>query len=194
VLQTAFRERHGLQRGLVRRLKAVRMTRMLQQLAALGAAPPPRRRARTVAEAGGRLLFRRQRKLRAQARSALASGEVADLHELRLQAKKLRYLAEPLVAVYGAPLRRFLRRLLRVQALLGELHDAEQLAQALSALLEEQGDRLPAATVFAMGQVVARQQGRARELQQRFPAEWRRLKGRCWRRLRRALRASDAGC
>jgi CHAD domain-containing protein len=102
-------------------------------------------------------------------------------------------VAEPLVGVYGAPLRRFLRRLHGVQALLGDMHDAEQIAQGLSNQLARCGADLPAEAIFAMGRMVEFEQGRVRELQQQIPDAWRQVRGKNWRRLRRALRATVEG-
>jgi triphosphatase len=58
-------------------------------------------------------------------------------HELRIQLKKLRYVTEFFRSFYGRrEIRRYLKRLERIQDLLGSLNDAETAARVLEELLQ----------------------------------------------------------
>jgi triphosphatase len=186
------RQRRREQTALLRRLGAQRTQQLLQGLDTLAATPVRQHALQTVAAVGERLMRRRYRRLRRQAQQALASGAIESVHALRLEAKKLRYLAEPLVSVYGAPLRRFLRRLRRMQVLLGDWHDGHQIEQGLSRQLARHGADLPAPAVFATGRTIALLRSRMQELQSAIPDVWRRVRGRRWRQLRRTLRKTAA--
>jgi CHAD domain-containing protein len=79
---------------------------------------------------------------------ALISGpdDVAHAHRARIEGKRLRYLLEPLRATPGLGAREAVRRLKRLQDVLGELHDAHVLEAEIAAARREArgGPRLPA--------------------------------------------------
>jgi CHAD domain-containing protein len=116
----------------------------------------------------------------------------AALHRVRIQAKRLRYLAEvaaPFVApaAHRESAKRTAKAAAALQDVLGQLHDAAVSEQ----WLREGSDRVPgrakSAVVFATGlvagQLVARAQERQRALRKKWPAAWAPLQSRqlhCW--------------
>ena len=74
---------------------------------------------------------------------------VADLHRVRLLAKRTRYAAEAVVGVFGKPARRFANAVSDVQGVLGDMNDAE----LAIAHLQHVADTLPSTGAFAAGQL-----------------------------------------
>lgn len=92
------------------------------------------------------------------------------LHDVRKAAKRARYAAEPLVALYGSSQRRMVRQTKRIQLVLGEHQDTV----AARALLQDLGAQLHAtgsgATVLEAAHT--REQERAAELEVEFFEIW----------------------
>ncbi len=111
------------------------------------------------------------------------------LHRLRVRVKGLRYACETLEALVGDDMRRVIRRLVRLQDLLGEHQDAITQAAWLRAYAES--SQLPPATLLAAGALVDRLDRRARKLRDRIARTWRRFdRGRVRRTLGESLRAT----
>jgi CHAD domain-containing protein len=92
-----------------------------------------------------------------------------ELHELRKDAKKLRYLIECFGGLYEAERRKaFVKRLKQLQDNLGEHQDAAVHAAQLRALVGESSLDLPAETVLAAGQLVERMEQRRRTTRDEF--------------------------
>ena len=112
------------------------------------------------------------------------------LHELRIRAKRLRYLMEIFSTVYGKALARQIKPIRRLQDTLGLHQDACVAADRLWAYT----DRLPPAgdaeQLHALRKLVERQQEIATMARQQFRTDWRRFERRLQsRELRKLLRA-----
>jgi len=110
------------QERLVAALDSERYRGLIQRLGAV--APEAAADSVTLGAVAARLV-------RPQLRAMLRAGAGLDedsppetLHRLRVRAKKLRYMLEPMRAAGGKPARRMLRRLERVQERVGQYHDA----------------------------------------------------------------------
>ncbi len=103
-----------------------------------------------------------------------ADGE---LHRIRIEAKRVRYAAEALTPVGGRPARRLARAVERLQAILGDHHDA---VQAYAQLRRHASG---AETAFLAGELAALEQAAARDARRRWFRAWRRAKRR-WADLR----------
>lgn len=182
--------RHARQRQLLRLLDSSRVRHLLAALDALSVRAPARTRQAAIGVAAPDLLRRRYRRMRSQARLATAEGSADACHRLRLEAKKLRYVAEPLAVLYGRPMLRFLRRLQTLQTLLGRMNDARHVIAGMERLVASRR-RLPATTVLAMGRVIEVQQRRIDDSLEALENAWRRVRGRAWRQLRRTMQASS---
>jgi len=180
------------QRQLLHLLDSQRVRRLFGALHALSARTPARRRQQSMGELAPDLLCQRYRKVRRRARLAIAQGTVESCHQLRLETKKLRYVAEPLRDLYGEPLRRFLRRLQQLQALLGRVNDSHHAILTLEQLAQRR-PRLPVAALFAMGRMAERQQRQLDDSRAALRNAWRRVRGRAWRQLKKTMQDGSLG-
>ena len=98
-------------------------------------------------------------------------------HELRIQLKKLRYVTEFFRSFYGKrELRRYLKRLERIQDLLGSLNDAETSARVLEELLQRlEAEPLHSAQVRAAGFVEGFAARRDERAQDKLTEQWQRF-------------------
>jgi CHAD domain-containing protein len=81
-----------------------------------------------------------------------------------------------------------IRRLVALQDLLGELQDAEVFLDPTRTLLEDEAPRSGTDAAGALEHLAARRAERGRDLRERFPHAFRRVRGKRWKRLRRRLR------
>ncbi len=106
-----------------------------------------------------------------------ADAPAADLHKLRIQAKKLRYLLEIFGSLYPVEaLGPVLFRLKRLQDTLGEIHDAQVHARTLA----DAGDELsqagvPARTLLGVGRILSELERREKKKRRRFEQRFRTL-------------------
>lgn len=115
------------------------------------------------------ILRKRWRRLK-RAGAVIEELDATALHEMRLDAKRLRYAAEPFAALWpGRRTRRFLRRLAALQEALGLANDAA-VAKGLAATLAGRG-----AGGFAIGTVTGFAAGRAEGSRLAAIAAWREL-------------------
>jgi CHAD domain-containing protein len=135
------------------------------------------------------LIARRYRKVRKLARRINPESPPEAYHELRIQAKRLRYAVEFLSDLYGRPARQLVRRLVALQDLLGLHQDAFVAVEHLRELSQAPRRKLPPATIFVMGQVAGRYLREAETLKGQFPKAYKKLRGRPWRALHAAMRA-----
>jgi CHAD domain-containing protein len=110
-------------------LDSPRYLALLDLLDGVLAAPPltaaaARAAARVLPGAVGRDYRRLRRRIRRAAEAAPGEGRDTALHNARKAAKRARYAAETVSPVFGKHARRFAVRMKRVQAALGDHHDA----------------------------------------------------------------------
>src|SRR5439155_14076147 len=136
------------------------------------------------------LVEARHRKVRKAARRIGKGSGPADYHRLRIRCKRFRYALEFLAPVYGGPARDLIKRLVKVQDLLGLHQDAVVAIGRLRTLAIEAGPDgavLPPSTIFAMGEVAQRYAQQAQDLRRRFPRAYGKLRGKPWRPLHRVM-------
>lgn len=131
--EAARRARTAARRRLIAALGEAGPRRLDMQLALLAAAAP-----RIAPEAGiaraAAALARGHKRMQEAAR-AMDGGDAASLHRLRLAAKRQRYGAEALAALFSdKPARRAIRRLAALQNALGRINDAAVVSALLDAL------------------------------------------------------------
>jgi CHAD domain-containing protein len=90
--------------------------------------------------------------LRSFAPDGAAPSSADDLHDMRIAAKRLRYVLEMAEPVLGAPARRGAKEARRIQDLLGEIHDCDEGVPRVDAYLE----RLRADDAVAMADAAGR--------------------------------------
>jgi CHAD domain-containing protein len=132
---------------------------------------PPRERVRRRAPA---LVAERLRRLRRRGRR-LRFATSAELHRLRIGAKRLRYTAELFQPAFPE-LEETIALATDLQDLLGRLHDDEVAVDALLGDLERVvGDPARAADGAALARLVARRRARREETLEHLQITWRRL-------------------
>ena len=121
-----------------------------------------------LVEFAAAVLNKRLKKLQ-HADDDIAALAPADLHALRLRAKRVRYAAEIFAPLYpGKPANRFIRRLSRLQMRLGALNDGAVAAGLLEELARQGGGH-----GFATGLVLGYVGAHGRESRQRIDKAWR---------------------
>jgi hypothetical protein len=90
--------------------------------------------------------------LRSFARDGSAPSSSDDLHDMRIAAKRLRYVLEMAEPVLGAPARRGAKQARRIQDLLGEIHDCDEGVPRVQAEI----DRLRGEDAVAMAEAPGR--------------------------------------
>jgi CHAD domain-containing protein len=133
------------------------------------------------------LIRNRYRKLRKSARRLTGRSSMAEFHEVRVRAKKLRYALEVVAPTYAKPANRMLAALHKLQSRLGTQHDADVVGHYLTQLAAHAPADFPAATLFMMGRM-AEQRGReAVRLGKKVARPWRRVRGKRWQALRSGM-------
>jgi len=133
------------------------------------------------------LIRARRRKVRKAVRRLNARSTETQYHAVRVRVKKLRYAVESTIALYGPRAEKFLRTLRKIQRSLGEQHDAYIVRQAVLALVRRPTGELSAEAVLLMNRMAAQQTAAAVEAREAFHRNYRKLHGKRWKRLRRAM-------
>jgi CHAD domain-containing protein len=118
-----------------------------------------------------------------RARKLERHSPAADFHKVRIRAKRLRYAAEFFAPAYGEPAERLVKRLVKVQDVLGELQDGVVADEHIRQAIHAAADTWPAETVLALGQVVQDNAERAKRLRRRFKKVYEEVAGTAWKRL-----------
>ena len=120
-------------------------------------------------------------KLRKAVKSLPETPADADLHMVRIKAKRARFAAELAVPAVGHAAERFVDRVKKLQDVLGEHQDA---AVAEARLRELAGESLGSRAGFVAGLLVERQHARRQAARAAFPECWREVQRRgrkAWR-------------
>ena len=94
----------------------------------------------------------------------------ADLHQVRIRAKRARYAAEAVVPAVGGPARRLAARIAELQGVLGDHQDAVVAAD----WLRSAAIRASRAEAVAAGQLIAIEREQADETRRKWPKAWKR--------------------
>jgi CHAD domain-containing protein len=97
-----------------------------------------------------------------------ARPEDAQLHEVRIRAKRARYAAEAVAAVIGKPAARLASALAHVQSVLGDLQDAA----VAEAWLRAAASTAPGSQAVVAGQLVAVQHQAMERSRTQWRAAW----------------------
>jgi CHAD domain-containing protein len=181
-------QRHSARERALRAMNAARFSRMVDDMTALLRAGPG---AATLAHKPARnemplLILKRYVKVREGGDAIDADSPAEELHALRIQCKRLRYALEFSTVLYGKPMRDFLPRLTALQDVLGDHQDAYVAIDQLR-LLGLTQPALPETTLEAFSDISDHYAAQARELRDKFPKAYRRLKGKAWQQVQRAL-------
>jgi triphosphatase len=132
-------------------------------------------------------LKRAMRRVRKLADAIDRHSSTADLHAVRIRAKRLRYTVEFYVPVYGRPAERFVRGVVALQDALGNLQDAVVSGQHIHAAVQTAAGAWPAETVLALGQILQFESHQSQDLRRQFRDAYRAVRGKDWKRLQRVM-------
>ncbi|MFI4889437.1 MAG: CHAD domain-containing protein [Steroidobacterales bacterium] len=181
------RQRARQQVNLLRVLDSARTARLFAALDRLCAHRSQVHSRRTVAQVAGQLIRRRYRKLRKVAAHVIRNPDAHRCHAMRLETKNLRYLAEMLGSTYGTPMRRFVRRLQKLQSVLGRINDAHQALGFLELPAQRRCRSLSPQVAIAMTHLRRRHSRHLTLYLGQLPEVWSRASGKRWQRLRKSL-------
>ncbi len=179
-LATSRREAHE---NLLEVLRCERYDDTVRALVAFATEPPiataaHTRAARPAAHRARSLVGRRWMQLAAAVDAGGENPTDAQLHEIRIAAKRGRYATEAVIPVVGRPARRFAAGVEQIQTVLGDYHDtivAEAwLRNAAAELIDAR---------LAVGELIAAEFAERARLRSRWPAAWHeasRPKARSW--------------
>jgi len=172
-------EREKAQRELVKVMRGLRYRRLLRSWRSFLEKPPavtvrsaPNAQ-RPILEVAKERLTAVYQRIRKKARGFEEPVPAAELHELRIECKKLRYLLELFRSLFdAAEIGAAIAHLKHLQDLLGEMNDLEvqkarllELAGAMQSRGASGGEsRVPAGTLFAMGRIAQRHERRQQQL------------------------------
>lgn len=131
-----------------------------------------------------RRLLRAYRQLRKRADSVDNQAPAADMHAVRIRAKRLRYTAEFFEPAYGKPAQRLVERVVALQDLLGNLQDGVVSRALVHEAVQSSAGAWPAHTALALGQMVQFEAQSEKELRAAFPAAYREARE-SWKRLQK---------
>ena len=130
----------------------------------------------TVGEAAQQLIGKRYRGVLRRGRQITSASSDESLHALRIQCKRLRYLLEFFRPAYGEVLRAEIRRLKKLQDVLGDFQDACVASEFLRGYAEglpmRSGNR---GQLIALGQLIGAQDRRAAMCRADFARAWERF-------------------
>ncbi len=180
-----LRRRAGLEAS-IRLLESPRFTGVVEGVERLQALPG--RAGEPAAERAPALLAKAARKFRKWRGRKVGSLTEDDLHRIRIAIKRLRYLGEFFSPFGTRDFPKAVRALVPYQDCLGEAQDARVAVDYLRGLAEYRSaeGRPEVAELFALGELIRRQEKRKRRRRERFKTLWREFPARS-RRLRRAL-------
>ncbi len=133
------------------------------------------------------LIEKRFRSVRKSAARIGPASPAADYHRLRIHCKRLRYALEFLAELYPGATRQLVKRLVRLQDVLGLHQDADVAIERLRHLAVSCSDDLDPGTIFAMGEVAERYRREMTDLRAQFPATYAGLSGKQWKTFRKRL-------
>jgi CHAD domain-containing protein len=165
-------------RGALAVLDTARYRRLVTRFEAFLSHGPvqhaPAAAVRPVRTEAARLIRRALSRLRRRVAAVSNPPLAAELHPVRLATKRLRYTCEFFADLGGKRMARFIRRIMRLQDLLGAHQDALVAAAALLQYVDGRKG-LPRREVFVLGQLIARMDQRAADLRGEFRDAWRRF-------------------
>ncbi len=130
----------------------------------------------TIGDAAWQLIGKRYKSVRRDGRAITPGSPDESLHALRIQCKRLRYLFEFFYPIYGKVLKPQIKRLKKLQDVLGEFQDAcvatqqlRQYAEGVPARVSNRG------RLIALGQLISGQSRQAAICRDDFRQAWKRF-------------------
>jgi len=182
-------ERARAREEMLQALDSPRYARFVRRFGAMlrtrtGSRTPP---ARAVAPD---LVERRHRGVRKAMQRIGGENDHDGYHGLRIAGKRFRYALEFVSDVYPGQTKPLVRRTAALQDLLGDYQDGHVAIGRLRELAVSRAEDLGPEAVFAMGEIAERYRTGMVDVQGRTERAYDRLRGKTWKRLRKALEAA----
>jgi inorganic triphosphatase YgiF len=164
--------------NLLSALDSTRYIRLIVRLETFASSKPgrlPPDAAQPLGKYGATLLKKAFKHLRNAGKEASPAVAPEKLHNLRLRAKRARYLLEFLADITGKPGRRLSKRLIRVQDLLGVINDSVVAADLICQYLDESVTKTAASTNLALQEVAQGGLRHSEASRKDFQKAWKRL-------------------
>lgn len=133
------------------------------------------------------LVNRRHRSASKAAHRAHRTGAPEDFHRLRIRCKRLRYCVEFATDLYGRRAQSYVRRLVKLQDMLGALQDGEVAIHRLQHLAFTSDHPLPPRTTYAMGALSAHHRIQGAKILRRLARRTPTIDGSEWQGLERVV-------
>jgi CHAD domain-containing protein len=171
LLKRLGRERDAAREALLRAMREGAYVQLLDEMLAAAASPMVVDGGKPAADALVPGVAKTWRKMRKEVRGAGESPSDAQLHRIRIRAKRCRYAAEAVVPVVGKPAERFAEAAEAIQEILGDHHDAV-VAQAW---LREAAASAPGRSALTAGLLIAAERDEAARARAQWETAWARL-------------------
>jgi inorganic triphosphatase YgiF len=171
-------ERRRQREAMLAALDSPRYFRLLRRLEHLGLERSACADAPPLARAGRRALKRAFHRLLACGDDIGARPADAELHALRIRAKRLRYVLEFLQGIAGKPARRVIKHVVQLQNVLGAHHDAVVAAACIRRYAEASSRRQAAAARRTLAGWATSEGRRARRAAAAFAKAWKQFRRR----------------
>jgi CHAD domain-containing protein len=127
------------------------------------------------------------RKLLKATRRVRDGSSPDDYHRVRIRCKRYRYALEFLENVVGPPAKGMIASSVKVQDILGQLQDSRVAIALLKKIAASRHPHLPERTLTALGEIAQLYDRSGEEARGSYPGAIRRLRGKRWRSVDRAL-------
>jgi CHAD domain-containing protein len=171
LLKRLGRERDAARTALLAAMREGAYVQLLDEMLAAAASPMVVDGGKPAADALVPGVAKTWRKMRKEVRRAGENPSDAQLHRIRIRAKRCRYAAEAVVPVVGKPAERFAEAAEAIQEILGDHHDAV-VAQAW---LRGAAANAPGRSALAAGLLIAAEHEEADRAKAQWDAAWARL-------------------
>jgi CHAD domain-containing protein len=173
-IAVAIRERRSVARdALVKTLASARCRRLRTRIGTFAGSRLPTTTNGRLGEVAPRLLRPLLRTTLRAGRQVSAESSPAEVHRLRVRVKRLRYALETLRGPEDKATGKLLRRLIRLQDLLGDYQDA--VTQAAWLRTHAETTLLAPGPLLGVGALLQLLARRARRRRKRFPETWQRV-------------------
>ncbi len=175
-------DREEARKGMLRALNTKRYRDFIDRFERLLDAGPPESPDAPLAHvpaalAGRDIILKELKRVLENGRDAGAASTDAELHRLRIRCRRLRYACEFFFDLYGAPAKKFAKRMTVLQGILGAHQDAVVARQTLSEFTEtiSEGESEAGNLYRAVGQLMAAHARLAAECRVEFADAWKRF-------------------
>ena len=156
-------------------LDSPRYLHLLRKLEAYATAPIAGDPSESIAAIGVRTIRKAHKQLRKRGDKISKDPSAEDLHEVRIRSKRVRYICEFLSPLTGRPGRRFVKRMVELQTLLGAHNDAVVATEYVRRFLNDESATVSDATRRSVARLIRADEEQALDSRSGFHRAWKRF-------------------